>query len=190
MDELAGNPRSPLTGKSIEEIVARHHCPHLGLVEDRVTVLAFPDYANRCHRHGPGLTVSVIAQEHLCLTPDYANCSVYQEPERIDKRQKQVRLLSRPVRALALVTMVAFILLAAVIWWPGPGRSILDGTIFSATLSPPSAAISTPVSDLAPILESPITSRKDFYKPVDQIGIPDDDAEGSSGFSVVPYGDD
>jgi hypothetical protein len=193
MDPVESDPTTSHEAQSIELLVSYSHCPYLGTEADRATTLAFPDYANRCHRHGKSVTVSVIAQEDLCLTSDYATCNVYREPERIPSTKKRFKRFSRPVRALTMVAVVVLILLAAFVWWPNPGKSILESTTFGASLSESVGQISGQEVDVATIFEPIITSTHSFFErflPSAPAAVPTPSPKSSDAtedFRVIPY---
>jgi hypothetical protein len=54
------------------------HCPHLGLVEDPTTILAYPSQGNVCHAAGRCAAIEFVYQRQRCLVERYVDCPVWQ----------------------------------------------------------------------------------------------------------------
>jgi len=52
-------------------------CPHLGLQDDRSTLLAYPSTWNYCYRAVPPESVALFHQEAACLTAAHQQCPVF-----------------------------------------------------------------------------------------------------------------
>jgi len=61
------------------------NCPHLGLFDETVSHFNYPSTRNRCWRLGEPEPVEPSHQETYCLTEDYFNCPIYNQPEPIHK---------------------------------------------------------------------------------------------------------
>lgn len=137
--------KNELTSGSIDlpispDLIYQYPCPYLGASKDPVSVMSYPTESNRCYAFGASLEVDRQKQTMHCLTEEYASCHIFQqvlelEKEKSDSREK-VRFLGQILRTrpLALAAMLLLILLAALIWWPLPGMTVQDGTVFSAQI--------------------------------------------------------
>jgi len=63
------------TGNATSEKL--HICPHLGLIDDAQTSLAFPSGWNNCYHCKPVTSVDLGHQRDYCLTPQHKLCIVY-----------------------------------------------------------------------------------------------------------------
>ena len=63
------------------EPVYLHNCPHLGLLHDKRTSLAFPAQGNCCHRLQQPAAVDLSHQRTYCLTKEHVSCYVFQQEE-------------------------------------------------------------------------------------------------------------
>ena len=70
---LNNNPETPKLEKRI--------CPHLGLLEDEQTCLAYPSRWNICHHAQPASAVGLEHQRMICLLPAHTSCPVFQSEE-------------------------------------------------------------------------------------------------------------
>ncbi len=57
---------------------ARQQCPHLGLLDDPTTALAYPSEWNVCYRAQPSSPVHISHQREACLDRRFADCIVFQ----------------------------------------------------------------------------------------------------------------
>ena len=53
------------------------NCPHLGLLGDPDTILAYSDPANHCQAVSPPEPVNLTHQSTVCLTREFTSCPVY-----------------------------------------------------------------------------------------------------------------
>ena len=53
------------------------NCPHLGLIDDPDTILAYSDLANHCQAVSPPEPVNLTHQATVCLTREFASCPVF-----------------------------------------------------------------------------------------------------------------
>jgi len=53
------------------------NCPHLGLIDDPDTILAYSDRANHCQAVSPPESVNLAHQATVCLSREFASCPVY-----------------------------------------------------------------------------------------------------------------
>ena len=102
--------RSPQTSAS-----KAGSCPHLGLLEDRSTCLAYPAEWNLCYQARPVAAVSLEQQRLLCLSPVYARCPVFQR-ERRRPLPRPLRGARRPVSRTWLLLALLALLLALGAW--------------------------------------------------------------------------
>ena len=54
------------------------YCPHLGMLDDAGTCVAFPSLVNACHYCVPRTTPDLNHQGAFCLTSNFQNCPVFQ----------------------------------------------------------------------------------------------------------------
>ncbi len=90
-------------------------CPHLGLLEDPHTCLAYPAEWNLCFQARPVAAVSLEQQRLLCLSPVYERCPVFQR-ERRRPLPRQLRGARRPLDRKWAVLALCLALLALAAW--------------------------------------------------------------------------
>ncbi len=72
-------------------------CPHLGLIDDERTALAFPSDWNDCHHSKPVASIKLDHQRNYCLSPNHKNCVVYlRSSEKTLPRELRNRVPARP----------------------------------------------------------------------------------------------
>lgn len=85
------------------------NCPHLGLFDETVSHFNYPSTRNRCWRLGEPELVEPSHQETYCLTEDYFNCPIYNQPEPVStkflffSRKRIVWIVSIPFLLLFLL---------------------------------------------------------------------------------------
>lgn len=97
---------------------AHRACPHLGLMDDAGTSLAFPSVWNNCHRARPIASPKIKHQGDFCLCANYLECPVFLSQQTIplpqDVRAPRNRVNKSPNtlwRNLALILAAIVILL-------------------------------------------------------------------------------
>ncbi len=111
-------------------------CPYLGMRDDPATILGYPDLANHCFRHKEMTSVSLKTQSILCLTDQFGGCAVF-----LDKGADYPQIeeassgswVKRAGRA-AMIIPILLLLIAALVWWPAPGKNIEDSSSHAAPL--------------------------------------------------------
>lgn len=95
-------------------------CPHLGLMDDAETSLAFPSIWNNCHRARPIASPKIKHQGEFCLCANYRECPVYlsQQTLPLPVNVRAPRVRANPSqnnfwRNLAIALMLIVVFLAA-----------------------------------------------------------------------------
>lgn len=92
-------------------------CPHLGVLDDAETCLAYPSAMNLCYRAKPVSVVSLGHQREICLSPVYARCPVFQRegggPLPKQLRGARTARVSKKVLLIVLILLLALGLFAA-----------------------------------------------------------------------------
>ena len=117
-------------------------CPFLGVRNDAATPMAYPTPNNLCYTFKPAQQVDLAKQRRHCLSDGYGECTYFQQQLAMATAAKnsgiqETRRLPRFIngRTMALGLMLILILLAVLIWWPPPGTSIEDGTVFGVSVN-------------------------------------------------------
>ena len=117
-------------------------CPFLGVQNDSSTPMAYPTPNNLCYTFKPARRVDLVKQRRHCLSDGYGECAYFQQQLAkatmaknggIQDSRRRPRFLNG--RTLALGLMLILILLAVLIWWPPPGTSIEEGTVFGVSIN-------------------------------------------------------
>lgn len=153
-------------------------CPHLGILEDAQTCLAYPAEWNLCHRARPVSTVSLEHQRERCLSPVYMRCPVFQSERSapLPKQFRGPRYASRWKWAwLALLILLAALGLWGA-WRAQSGRALpLLGMIpLPLASAPGSSKISAPAVTATPLgaftrTPSPVTFSPPAPKPASSL---------------------
>lgn len=123
------------------EKVFMFSCPYLGTLEDPDTSLAYPASANHCFRLKSAAAVDLLHQETYCLTDNHPGCHVFQQAvaagvdeEQVDPNAPVVTETKRRRRVsiYALPLILILLIMAAIIWWPEPGTTIEQASVFGA----------------------------------------------------------
>lgn len=126
------------------------HCPFLGSAQDPGTAIAFPSGGNRCYRLNAPIKIDHTHQQQFCLVNDHVSCPIYQRmPESTTQASGVRAFLQDHARGATLVSLLIVLLLAAaaLVWWPGPGLSVLDASVQGAveTTSIPALSDASPL---------------------------------------------
>ena len=140
----------PASGRNNVSLTSEsfHHnqCPFLGAARDPDTVLAYSSTANRCYAFQDSDHVDREKQRVHCLSSSFAECERFQQGIKLPSETRYGSRSMGPfsqilqVRTLAVGIMLVLILLAALIWWPAPGLSRQERTVFSAPFNQESQA--------------------------------------------------
>jgi len=77
LEEPQPAPPDPQSAKPHESIELS--CPHIGLIYDPQTSLAYPSEWNLCHRASPAIPPNYEHQRVYCLTGSYASCPFFRK---------------------------------------------------------------------------------------------------------------
>jgi LysM repeat protein len=148
-----------------------NRCPHLGLLHDPDTALAFPSIRNCCHHANPVEPVNFEHQSSHCFTAAHAHCPVFlrsvKEPLPVDlqvitpSKGRRGIAIGGFVSALIVVTLLILILArgegAGANVWPWPGEPEATQTqLINPTAVPPSPSPIKPSDTVVPVeLEIP-----------------------------------
>jgi uncharacterized protein YgiM (DUF1202 family) len=114
------------------------NCPHLGMLEDSITSLAYPSPVNHCFRLESPIDMDLVYQKEYCLSGRHTDCHIFQMANLAAVDAKLVAPLTAPELRKRRISLYAFplililILLAAVIWWPAPGTTIQESLVLGA----------------------------------------------------------
>jgi hypothetical protein len=68
-----------MTDLSSQVVRAHHACPHVGMLDDPTTLLAFASRGNGCYASGQCAAVALAHQREYCLSEQYTACPVWQK---------------------------------------------------------------------------------------------------------------
>lgn len=174
-------------------------CPYLGLKDDRATALGFPNDSNHCYRHDQAAPMTQEWQAENCLSCNFASCSIFQQETLPEESLNRASIWLSWTRPLAIVLPIALIIIAALVWWPTPGKSIEESTSLAAPLSEETAETPIPAAIKTSAEEQPaLMNRLDH---VTKTGVESsvtptieepaadvqEEDEGGGGFRVTTY---
>jgi len=117
-------------------------CPFLGVRDDPNTPMGYPTADNYCYAFKTAKQIDLVTQRRHCLSDCYTECSIYQQKtaavaKKTSGEFKSAGRFPRIVngRTLALAIMLILIVLAVLIWWPPPGTSMKEGTVFGISFN-------------------------------------------------------
>jgi len=122
----------------VEEMINEYPCPFLGSSRDPKSVMIYPSGNNRCYALEEAVEIAREWQTTYCLFENHENCHLYKQAlaKQLEQSRssKKVGSLSGivQIRTLALVVMLLLIMIVVLFWWPFPGVTIDNGTVFGA----------------------------------------------------------
>ena len=127
-------------------------CPYLGVMDDPETSFANPSFGNFCYRANPVQSVSLLHQEHFCLSSQHTSCKVFTSQQPIPLSDEMAggdmptqSIFSSIYLRAAFVLGAVLIVIAALFLALGPGKPMI-----AAMLEPVLTATILPVVYLSP----------------------------------------
>jgi len=92
-DSLTSGERNPealvqpvsttLDDKIQQDVIGEYRCPHLGLLDDPQTILAYPSTWNKCYRVSPVVSPNYNHQQIHCISGNYRSCSMLRKSSKV-----------------------------------------------------------------------------------------------------------
>ena len=107
-------------------------CPHLGLSKDTKSFSAYPSARNVCHHVSPISTPAFIHQQKYCLSSNYLNCPIYNNPsgQKIPKSIKSYKRgffnLEKRRKSIVVISAVIVIVVTGIIINSLPGIDLIN----------------------------------------------------------------